>query len=150
MRPSSASSVEKTTEWSDEDTGGNPFSSNGDGNPFEDEPASPGVSVAVRALYDYDGQEQDELTFKAGTWRERLWMHLETSKVFCIPVGFFVLRYRYSSFPPPSFFLQGRNLPKSEKKTIRVGAKAGLRVDKRASTLLTTWKTSSNTCITKE
>ncbi|KAM6896591.1 protein kinase C and casein kinase substrate in neurons protein 2 isoform 2-T2 [Lycodopsis pacificus] len=63
---SSASSTEKTPDWSDEDTGGNPFSTNGDGNPFEDEPASPVVSVAVRALYDYDGQEQDELTFKAG------------------------------------------------------------------------------------
>ncbi|XP_031714865.1 protein kinase C and casein kinase substrate in neurons protein 2 isoform X5 [Anarrhichthys ocellatus] len=63
---SSASSTEKTPDWSDEDTGGNPFSTNGEGNPFEDEPASPVVSVAVRALYDYDGQEQDELTFKAG------------------------------------------------------------------------------------
>ncbi|XP_068442544.1 protein kinase C and casein kinase substrate in neurons protein 2 isoform X2 [Clinocottus analis] len=63
---SSASSMEKTPDWSDEDTGGNPFSTNGDGNPFEDELASPVVSVAVRALYDYDGQEQDELTFKAG------------------------------------------------------------------------------------
>ncbi|KAK9525766.1 hypothetical protein VZT92_016448 [Zoarces viviparus] len=61
-----ASSTEKTPDWSDEDTGGNPFSANGDGNPFEDEPASLVVSVAVRALYDYDGQEQDELTFKAG------------------------------------------------------------------------------------
>ncbi|XP_068442543.1 protein kinase C and casein kinase substrate in neurons protein 2 isoform X1 [Clinocottus analis] len=61
-----ASSMEKTPDWSDEDTGGNPFSTNGDGNPFEDELASPVVSVAVRALYDYDGQEQDELTFKAG------------------------------------------------------------------------------------
>ncbi|XP_031714863.1 protein kinase C and casein kinase substrate in neurons protein 2 isoform X3 [Anarrhichthys ocellatus] len=61
-----ASSTEKTPDWSDEDTGGNPFSTNGEGNPFEDEPASPVVSVAVRALYDYDGQEQDELTFKAG------------------------------------------------------------------------------------
>ncbi|XP_044042112.1 protein kinase C and casein kinase substrate in neurons protein 2 isoform X3 [Siniperca chuatsi] len=63
---SSASSMEKTPDWSDEDTGGNPFSANGDGNPFEDEPASPVVSVPVKALYDYEGQEQDELSFKAG------------------------------------------------------------------------------------
>ncbi|XP_058481058.1 protein kinase C and casein kinase substrate in neurons protein 2 isoform X2 [Solea solea] len=60
------SSTEKTPDWSDEDTGVNPFSANGDGNPFEDEPTSPLVCVPVKALYDYEGQEQDELTFQAG------------------------------------------------------------------------------------
>lgn len=60
--------MEKTQDSSDEDTG-NPFATdtNGNGNPFEDEPGSPKVSVPVRALYDYDGQEQDELSFKTGT-----------------------------------------------------------------------------------
>ncbi|XP_028305599.1 protein kinase C and casein kinase substrate in neurons protein 2 isoform X2 [Gouania willdenowi] len=61
------SSVEKSPDWSDDDNaGGNPFSANGEGNPFEEEPASPVISVAVKALYDYEGQEQDELSFKEG------------------------------------------------------------------------------------
>ncbi|XP_009070736.1 PREDICTED: protein kinase C and casein kinase substrate in neurons protein 2 isoform X3 [Acanthisitta chloris] len=68
---SSVSSYEKNqsypTDWSDEESN-NPFSStdaNGDTNPF-DEDTSPAMEVRVRALYDYEGQEQDELSFKAG------------------------------------------------------------------------------------
>lgn len=72
----SVSSYEKnqaftaSTEWSDEDqtapNSGN--DTNGGTNPFDEEV---GKGVRVRALYDYDGQEQDELTFRAGehqTW----------------------------------------------------------------------------------
>ncbi|XP_072540969.1 protein kinase C and casein kinase substrate in neurons protein 1 [Salminus brasiliensis] len=54
-----------SAEWSDEDQpAAQPAAeTNGGNNPFEEEVSK---GVRVRALYDYEGQEQDELSFRAG------------------------------------------------------------------------------------
>lgn len=53
---------EYSSDWSDEESPKKYIATNG----VEDEDEEKVAGVRVRALYDYSGQESDELSFKAG------------------------------------------------------------------------------------
>ncbi|KAF7207658.1 protein kinase C and casein kinase substrate in neurons protein 1 isoform X1 [Nothobranchius furzeri] len=71
----SVSSYEKnqaytaSTEWSDDEQKGSHSGSDTNGGPS---PFYEGEGVRVKALYDYEGQEQDELSFRAGDMLTKL------------------------------------------------------------------------------
>uniref|UniRef100_A0A3B3YGF4 SH3 domain-containing protein n=1 Tax=Poecilia mexicana TaxID=48701 RepID=A0A3B3YGF4_9TELE len=55
-----------SSDWSDEESPKKALAVNGVGEAKEEEEDEQAEGVAVRALYDYTGQEADELSFKAG------------------------------------------------------------------------------------